>query len=131
MPRKLHSKEIEAVSALSATGQYEHFIKRVADSEEVWGLAMEGGWCGARDPGGKECIPFWPHPAYADAMAVNEWSDGKSKLISLADFLTKWLPGMARDGRLAAVFATPRAGAVNVEPLRLKQDLEAEREQYE
>jgi hypothetical protein len=75
-------------------------------------------------------MPFWPHAAYADALAADEWRDSDPKAIELSEFLTKWLPGMANDRLHAAVFPTRDQKGVVVDPLRLKRDLESERERY-
>ena len=131
MPYAINQQELDAVFALPAPDRYAHFVKRVDDWEEAWGLASQGGWVMVGDPDGCECIPLWPHPAYAEALATGDWGGGKPTPIALADLLAKWLPGMAKDGFRVAVFPSrDRKGAV-VDPLRLKLDLEIECEQYE
>lgn len=131
MAYKINRSEMDAVFALPGPDRYDHFVKRVADWEEVWGLASEGGWVMAGDSDGRQCMPFWPHAAYAEAMAAEEWRDSRPKAIGLSEFLTKWLPGMAKDGLDVAVFPTPDQKGVVVDPLRLKRDLEREYAQYD
>ena len=130
MPYKINRKEMDAVFALPGPDRYEHFVKRVADWQEVWGLASEGGWVMVGDSDGQQCIPFWPHAAYAKVLS-EEWRDSDPKVIDLSEFLTKWLPGMAKDRLRVAVFPTPDQKGVVVDPLRLKRDLESECEQYD
>jgi hypothetical protein len=55
----LTSKEFEAVIKLPANIRYEYLIKKVADSEEVWGL-YDDGWAMSSDDKGRLLIPFWP-----------------------------------------------------------------------
>ena len=131
MAYKINERQMAAVFALPGPDRYEHFVKRVADWEEVWGLASEGGWTMVGDSDGHPCIPFWPHAAYAEALAADEWRDSKPKAIGLSEFLTKWLPGMAKDGLHVAVFPTPHQKGAVVDPLRLKRDLESEYGQYD
>ena len=83
------------------------------------------------DSDGQQCMPFWPHDAYAEALAADKWRDNGPRVIDLSEFLTKWLPGMAEDGLHVAVFPTPDQKGVVVDPLRLKRDLERECEQYD
>ncbi|MCZ1269023.1 DUF2750 domain-containing protein, partial [Paenibacillus tundrae] len=42
------SKEFEAVIKLPANIRYEYFIKKVTDSEEIWGL-YDDGWAMSSD----------------------------------------------------------------------------------
>jgi hypothetical protein len=51
---KVSRKEVDAVFALPGPDRYEHFVKRVADWEEVWGLASEGGWVMMGDSDGHQ-----------------------------------------------------------------------------
>jgi hypothetical protein len=131
MPYEINQREVDAVFALPGPDRYEHFIKRVADWKEVWGLASEGGWVMMGDSDGHNCIPFWPHPKYAEGLAADDWGDSEPKPISLHDLLAKWLPGMASDGLHVAVFPSADRKSVVVDPLRLKRDVESECEQYD
>src|SRR5688500_17655473 len=107
MTYRLAEREFSAISSLPAEQRYEHFVKRVADWQAVWGLKGARGWVSAGDTTGRECMPFWPHRRYAEALATGEWADSEPTEIALADFTEKWLPGMERDGLLVAVFPTP------------------------
>lgn len=122
--------EIKKVSALDAEGRYRYFIKRVADIEEVWSLGSDG-WALAGDDDGRQLVPIWPHPIYAERCATRAWAGYEPRLILLKDFLRKWVPGMKRDNRLAAVFQTEAGKGVPVEPDRLREDIETELENYD
>lgn len=131
MSYQISDEEIAAVSALAGPERYSHFIRRVADWEEVWGLKDEGGWVLMHDNDGRRIMPFWPHVRYAEVMATGVWESCKPAGIALADFLEAWLPGMSGDGLYAAVLPTPALRGVVVEPLRLRNDLDEELSQYE
>lgn len=122
-------REVAAILTLDGPKRYEHFLKRVADWEEICGLKTSEVWTIVEDEAGRRCIPFWPHHRYAEAYAAGDGSTPKT--ILLADFLAKWLPEMERDGLRVAIFPAPAETGVVVEPSRLKEDLEAECEQYE
>lgn len=57
--RKINQKQIEAVLALPAAKRYDHFIKLVADWQELWGLYNDG-WAMAATESGEPVFPMWP-----------------------------------------------------------------------
>jgi hypothetical protein len=126
-----NDKEIESVIRLPASERYKYFVKKAADAEQVWSLRKDAGWATSVDDAGLICVPVWPHAKYAAACANESWAGFEPHRIELEAWLERWLPGMQRDGRLAAVFPTPTNQAVSVPPDRLKRDLEAELELYE
>ena len=127
----MNRKQFDSVVSLDAPKRYQHFISKIADWEEVWSLKNTEGFVGMADDNGNECIPFWPHPDYAEALANIEWNDCKPEKIPLDAFIGKWLPGMEKDGINVAVFPTPESKGIMVNPKQLKTDLEAESKQYE
>jgi hypothetical protein len=129
MPYKLHPNAFAAVSRLPAPERYEHFINRAADFSEVWTLKGPAGYATMADDQGRKGVPLWPHPDFAAALATDDWSAHQPHPIPLPNLLDKWLPGMARDGLLALIFPTPAGRGVPIAPLRLQQDLIAERGQ--
>ena len=84
-----------------------------------------------RDDEKHQLIPVWPHPRYASACTFEKCVDAKAELISLDDWMQKWLPGVNKDERLIAVFPVPPNRGIVVSPLRLKADLEAALSLYE
>lgn len=128
--KQMHDEEFAALLGMPAPDRYALFVRRVADSEEIWGLRTNDGWCLMANEDGAELIPVWPHHRFADACADAQKQE-QSATISLGDWLDKWLPGMTRDGRQVAVFPVPDGKGIVVSPERLKTDLLAECEQYE
>ncbi len=126
-----NEKEIEAVLELEGPKRYAHWIKKVADQQEVWSLWHECGWALAGDDAGHELVPVWPHSKYAILSAVGVWADYEAKSIPLEAWLTRWIEGIERDHRLVAVFPTPKDKGVVAEPRRLERDLRKELSQYE
>jgi len=82
------------------------------------------------DPQNNEIIPFWPEREFAEICAVDTWNDYLPKAIPLFDFKEKWLFGMRKDKKQAGVFYTPQGKGIIVDPLKLKNDIENELEQY-
>lgn len=130
MNRILNEKEIQSVIALPGPKRYEHWIKKVADQQQVWSLWQEG-WALVSDKHGNELVPVWPHPKYAELCTHDQWQGYTPKSIDLDAWLTRWIPGMKRDSRSVAVFPTPQDKGVVVDPMRLEKDLREEMAQYE
>ncbi len=122
----LNRQQFQAVSALASHQRYRHFIGRVSDWQFVWGLSNEGGWVTASNSNGNPVSPFWPHPDYAIACAVGEWAGNSPESIDIQHFLSRWLPGMRKDGMLVAVFPTPTMQGIVVSPHQLQSDIEEE-----
>ena len=130
MTYRVTQKEIEQVSALDGPARYAHFIKRVADWEQVWGLHTRGGWALA-DSEGVEAFPLWPHPEYAKLQAQGQWQNYVPEPIQLEAFLGEWLPDMQDKLVQLAVFPVGNFQAVIVPASKLLQDIKAELKNYE
>jgi hypothetical protein len=126
----LSKKQIEAVMALPASKRYEHFIKQIADWEEVWGLYLDG-WALAADEDEIPAFPVWPAQEYASLCTGGDWERYEPKMIELDDFLNELLPVLNKDGVLISVFYLPQGVGVNVDPERLSSDIREELTKYE
>jgi hypothetical protein len=122
---KVSQKQMDAVLALAGARRFEHFIKVVADWQEVWGLYKEG-WALAAADDGATVFPLWPAKEYAGICAVNEWATYEPRSISLNDFMDVLLPKLKFDGVLPGVFFTPTSKGVtpSVDDLRLAIETE-------
>src|ERR1043165_8859035 len=130
MTWNLNGKEFESVIHLAPEKRYEYFIKKVADWQEVWSLWNDG-WALMGDKTSGEMIPGWLHPVLAGAATDGEWLGYKPKKIDLEECLAKWIPGMEKDQRMVAVFPVSQSQTTTISPLKLKNDLEEELQQYE
>lgn len=132
MSWQVHPKEMKSVLALSGQERYGYFIKKVADFEEAWGLQSEDGWVLVGFDGeGGDAFCIWPHADYAQACAIDGWSDCTPELIPLQELLEELLPALLRDGMRVAVFPTPAGQAIVVDPRDLQAHLEHELAQYD
>ena len=130
MTWNMNGKEFDNVVHLAPEKRYEYFIKKVADWQEVWSLWNDG-WALMGDNKRGEVIPVWPHPVFAEAVAVGEWLNYKPKKINLDEWIAKWIPGMEKDHRMVAIFPVSQSQTTTVSPFKLKNDLEEELQQYE
>jgi Protein of unknown function (DUF2750) len=89
-------------------------------------LKQPDGFITMGDDEGHICVPLWPHPDYAAALATGEWSACRPDEIDLESFKDKWINGMIKDGYFVAVFPTPQEKGVVVSPERLHEDLAEE-----
>lgn len=126
---KINPKQLTAVVALPAEKRFEHFVKVVADWQEVWGLYKDG-WALAADDDGKEVFPLWPAKEYAALCKENEWGDYEPKSIGLNEFMSELLPKLKRDGVLPGVFFVPAGKGVTPSIAELEAALEAELSKY-
>jgi len=99
-------EQIETVLALPGVKRFEHFIKVIADWQEVWGLYQDG-WARAAADAGTTVFPLWPAREYAQVCAANEWTGYEPRSISLSDFTEVLLPQLKLDGVSPGVFFTP------------------------
>ncbi|MDN2671324.1 DUF2750 domain-containing protein [Janthinobacterium sp. SUN026] len=120
----MHPDKFKQVAGLQSAERHAYFVRKVADTQEVWGLHHDG-WATAQLDG-KVAIPFWPEAAFAQACASGDWEHFQARAIGLDDFLAKWLPGMAENKQLAFVFPVPQGSASIAAPGDLLADLREE-----
>ncbi|CEJ20735.1 conserved hypothetical protein [Ralstonia solanacearum IPO1609] len=120
---------MEAVLALSGAKRFQHFIKVVADWQEVWGL-YQNGWALAATDDGTPVFPLWPAKEYAQICAAHEWKEYEPKSISLIDFMDVLMPKFKIDVVLPGIFFTPLSKGVAPSVDELKAALEAELQNY-
>jgi hypothetical protein len=126
MTYKMNKKEHDNVVLLPGLQRYNHFVARAADWQEIWTLKAPDGYVLFGNDEGQECVPVWPHPDYALALAKDSWSNCTPECIDIESFMTRWLPSMAERKQFLAVFPTSDQKGVVVEPARLQKDLTEE-----
>ncbi|MBU8978015.1 DUF2750 domain-containing protein [Lysobacter sp. MMG2] len=125
---RLAAQEVGHVLQRSNAERFEYFVHKVADWGEVWSLRTAGGWVLFGTDGGIQAAPFWPFREFAQQCAVGEWSDAYPEPIDLEAVVERWLPGLARDGRLVAVFPNASGESSTIGPLDLLERIECERD---
>jgi hypothetical protein len=118
------------VLRLDGAARYQHFIKRVADSQTAWGLWHDG-WALMQDDSGAEVFPLWPAREYAEASRTGDWAEYEPEQIDLADLIDELLPGLAMRSVLPGIFPTPRGKGVTPTVEELASALRAEMKKYE
>lgn len=129
MTYKLNDKQFESIQKLSDHERYDYFLKKIVLWEEIWSLHSPEGWVELSSSDGEECLPVWPHPDFAKAWAVDDWSDCHPKAITLEVWLERWTPGLERDSTLLAVFPVNEEEGIVLTPSEFQEALIGELEQ--
>ena len=127
----MNSKQFESVLALSSAERSSHFVGKVADWEQLWGVKGEKGWLVPITDEGMEYFPVWPHPEYAQKITDEHFPGNRAEDISLDEFLLEWLPTFETDNVKVAVFPNKDWVLWIMEPSNLAERLRDEMSQYE
>lgn len=127
---RIGQKQIDAITALTGPQRYDHFIKVVVDSEELWGL-YQGGWALAATNQNDVVLPLWPAQEYAQLCSKNDWEGYKPKAISLDEFMEEMLPDLKEKKILPCIFYLATDKGVIPEAEKLLEDLRTEMRLYE
>lgn len=126
---KVTPKMVASVLALPGLERYGHFIKVVADWQQVWGLYHDG-WALASSEDGTVVFPMWPAREYAEACANNNWSGYEPRAFDLDELLNDLLPKLERDRMMPGIFFTPQRKGVTPSVSQFRHDLDVELEKY-
>lgn len=128
---QINAADVEKYFKRPGEKRYEYFVKKVADSEEVFGLADDEGWAMLGDDEDADIIPLFPYAEFAEAFRqAADFQEFKVESIDLNELL-EWLDDMENDGMLVAVLPNTQFNGAVVEPSHLKKDLLQELEKYD
>lgn len=126
----MNPKKINNVVNLGDEERYSYFIRKVTEAEEVWGLYRDG-WATLSGNEQKTVIPFWPEEELALLCCLDQWQAYTPRLITLNDFMDKWLSGMKRENKLANIFyVNGKHTSIVIDPDILLEDLNGELHTY-
>ena len=131
MPYQMNPQQFESVLALSCADRSSHFVGKVADWEQLWGVKGPKGWLVPITDDGLEYFPVWPHPEYAQKITDEHFPGHEAVEISLEEFLFEWLPTFEDDDVMVAVFPNKEWALWIMEPSNLAECLRDEVAQYE
>jgi len=122
-------REIEALLSSDSKRRYEYFVRRVCDTQTVWGLYDEG-WASIADEAGEPLLALWPHPVYAKKLATDDWEAYQPAQIPLREFFDEWLPRLKKEKLMFAIFPIPQGGAIGISAEDLESSLRLECAEY-
>ena len=131
MPYKMSEQQFRAVDSLPDLDRYNHFISKVADWKEVWGVRTEEGWLLPITPEGVAYFPLWPHPEYAERVASKNWPGNHAEELDYKFLMSEGLEQLSKDGVKIAVFPNLTWQCVVADALQVRQDLFLESGKYE
>lgn len=115
-----------------STNLQENFDRLIVECLEqgcIWGL-QDGteNWAlvGSTDHDDIDVIPFWSSKSLAEALCSGDWGVYKPVAIDIEEFLDDWLPGMHGDVLLVGVNWDVDLEGMEIEPLDLLEEFEAE-----
>lgn len=103
----------------TSAAQAAAFFKEVAESNCVSSVRDEGGFPAPLTAEGVRSMPFWSKRSRAEKVvaSVAAYSGMTVVEIPLADFLERWLPGLAEDGQLIGInWSGPHATGYDLTP---------------
>ncbi|QQR57041.1 MAG: DUF2750 domain-containing protein [Candidatus Melainabacteria bacterium] len=118
--------KIDSVLALSGPRRYDHFIKVVAEREELWALYNDGWVLAGTDDDDRAVCPIWPEKVYAELCIGKGSDDNQAKALNLFEFMEEIMPELHEDGILPCVFFLPSDKGVIPKMEQLLEDLKAE-----
>lgn len=126
---RISQKQIESVLKLDANGKYNHFIKRVTNTMEVFALYQDG-WALASD-GEHPVFPVFPAKEYAELCANGEWAGYEVIMIPLDEFMNELLPKLKKANTLIGIFYSPNGSSTTPKIEQVIGDLNIELKDYE
>ncbi|MGO4699502.1 DUF2750 domain-containing protein [Paenibacillus sp. 2TAB26] len=87
---------------IDSGNRFEKFVKKIIETQLVWDLKSEDGWCVSPSNEFEETdvMPFWSERALAKQCAIEEWVHYSPQTIPLDDFANTWIPGLDNDNLL-------------------------------
>jgi len=131
VPYQINEKQFKAVLALDSLNRFKHFISKITDWHQLWGVKNDDGWLVPVAPENFEYFPLWPHPEYAQKFADQNFPGHNATEISLDDLLRYWLPLLQVDDVKIAVFPDMEMAFWCIDPHDLNLAISDELSKYE
>jgi len=120
----MDASDTHSVIQLPKQLRYEHFVRRVAATGEVWGLYRDG-WAIGKTDDGALVFPLWPTSELAQQCAVLEWTGYVPQAFALGELLDELLPQLEDDGVLPGITYTPDEYGLTPSHAQLRAELQA------
>ena len=112
-----------SVSAAHASA----FYAEAVEHQRVWGLCDDDGFPAPLNGDGERAMPFWSLRSRAERVlyTVPAYAAFEVVEVPLDEFLTRWLPGMERDGiRVGLNWSGSRATGYDIAPSEVLAQLQ-------
>jgi hypothetical protein len=104
------------------------FFQEVLRESQVWAIRDSAGIPAPQGTDGVRAMPFWSRASRAEKITstVDAYAGFETVRIPLAEWRSRWLPGLERDGLLLGLnWSGPRATGYDVEPASAMASLAA------
>jgi hypothetical protein len=126
----MHPDKIRNIFNLSSEDRYGYFIRKVADSEEVWLIKDGDSFPALGDNEEQVTIPVFPEQEFARCLLTSDWQTYSVKKMEVHDFID-WLDELEEKNIKIAGFPREDLKAVVVTADEMKNHLLYELQQYE
>jgi hypothetical protein len=131
MTYKINPQQFEATLALSSSKRCSHFIDKITQYEQLWGVKNAEGWLVPITPENLEYFPVWPHPEYAQKSVDENFEGYEVQEISIEEFMEYWIPLFGEDSVKLAVFPNMQWEFWVMEPKDMLECLREEMDEYD
>lgn len=127
---KITDKEVDAILKLKPFDRYQYFIKRVADSEQMYTLVDKDDNWALADVEGKDVFSVWSVPEFALPCASGKWENFSVKEITIEQFEDDIIDEIDKNGYLINVFPIKGKSGFIVDINEFAKDLNDEMRKY-
>ena len=132
-PYEVNDDQMAGVSALSGRERFEHLLKRICDTEQVFLLTDEDDQLIVLKDEGNAAppqLPIWPHPRYVEAYRQSRGGGAGYGSMKLQEFVDDLLRELADDGVELVVMPTEQGQAVTIAADELREAIIAYHEEW-
>ncbi|PZU26011.1 MULTISPECIES: DUF2750 domain-containing protein [Sphingobacterium] len=122
----MHPKEKENILKLDPFKRYQHFLKKIADFEELWTIVDEDGNYAISEIDGYKLISFWTVEEFIFSNLSDGWEDCKPFKLILEDLQNELYEIIATENYLINVFPINGKTGFVVNINEFKRDLDEE-----
>ena len=96
-------EQLNTIESYDEEKRLSYLLQQAVVNKQIWILADEHG-CVMLNTEEEDCVPVWPHEAFALRWATDEWKSCKAEAISLSKWYSRWSTGLADDGLALVTF---------------------------
>ena len=126
----MNPNKLKSILNLSSEDRYGCFIRKVADTEDVWVIKEGDEFVTLGDNDEQVTIPVFTEKEFAELLLTDNWSNCTAETLEVHDYM-EWLDKLQQENVKIAAFPNHDFNAVVVEPEEMKNHLLYELQQYE
>lgn len=126
----MHPDKLKNIFNLSSEDRYGYFVRKVADTEEVWVIKEGEEYVTLGDNEEHVTIPVFPEKEFAELLLTDDWSNCIIETLEVHVFM-EWLDQLQQENVKIAAFPKDDFTAVVIDPEEMKNHLLYELQQYD